>query len=806
MFASVWRDFHAAARKVSRDWKFSAAAVATLALGIGGNTAIFTIVERFLVRSLPFPDADRLVRINDRVFAPGGQVYRPQVLPWHFQGIASEARSFDRVVAISPERLTFIGGEAAVALQGANVSAGTLALLGIAPIRGRAFTPEEERLGERSSAALISYRFWKERLGGREDVIGAPLRLVDHTVTIVGVLPPEYRFPYGCDVWQPLVVEPASPRDLFVVARLSPGVTLAAANADLSAIAKRQEATGPTIIRGRGMDARFLKDAMTQEERRIPVALMAAVGFLLVLACANLASLLLVRSVARQRELAIRAALGASRASQMRETLAETLLLAGAGGGLGLLAAGWAAEPLAVLVPRVFGEDLPLVGSRIGPVVTLFACAVSAVTGLVFGVVPAWRRSRIDPAAVLATAGRAMSLPAATRRLLCGFVVAEVALATLLLAGGALMIADFWDREHRPLGLAASHLLSVEVPMRDASEGSPEHRRRLVAEILRAAQSIPGVASCAVTTGNPFSERRWGVRIAPERTVDATQELSVVNLRLATPGLFRTYETLLVAGRDLSQSDRAGSASVAVVSRSLARRFWASQDPIGQRLVRRAPDGSLVGMTVVGVVGDLRENSDIQEAVYLPFDQTSELEAAETVYVMVRGEGPDAAWSRQVPRALARVDPRLGIAETGLMDALYEKNLKQQRAGTSILVFFAGFGLLLASIGILATVSFVALQRRLEFGVRAALGATPRQIRRLVLGQGVMLALAGCGLGLLGALAANRALSAAIADFSVRPGLCACVAAVLLLVTAAASDTPARRAARRDPLEALRTG
>jgi putative ABC transport system permease protein len=803
MLLSLLHDFRVALRRLVRDWRFAAAAVATLALGIGGNTAIFTIVERFLVRSLPFPHADRLVRINDTTLAPGGQYYRPQVLPWHWNGVAKEARSFDRVVAISPERLTWIGGDAAVAYQGANVSAGTFELLGVRARRGRLFNAEEERLGERANVAVVSDRFWKTRLGGREDAIGAPLRLADKTATIVGVLPPDYRFPYSCDIWQPLIVEPSDPRDLFTVARLAPGATLEAANRELADIAKRQEATGPTIIRDRGMDARFLKDAMVQEERRIPVALMAAVGFLLLLACANLASLLLVRSVARQRERAIRAALGASRSRQVRETLAETLILAVAGGGLGLLLASRAVEPLAVLVPRVFGEDLPLVGSPIGPTVTIFACVLSLSTGLLFGLVPAWRGAHADPAPLLAGAGRSVSLSGGVRRLLSGFVVAEIALATLLLAGGALMLADFWERQQRSLGLQAANLFSVEVPLRDASEGSADRRRQIVREALRSVTAIPGVASCAATTGNPFSQRRWGVRIAPAEKVDPGRELSTVNLRLVTPGLLRTYEAVIVAGRECDESDRPDSPPVVVVSRGLAKRFWGDESPLGKRLVRRAPDGSLVGMTIVGVAGDIRELGDIQESVYIPYEQMAGSEAAETIYVMVRGQG-SGGWAREVPRVLARVDSRLGIAESGFMDALYEANLKQNRAGTSILAFFAGFGLLLASMGILATVSFVALQRRSELGIRAALGATPSQIRRLILKQGFVLAVAGCSVGLLGALAANRALSAAIGEFQVRPGLCAAVAAALLLVTAAASDMPARQAARRDPLKALR--
>jgi putative ABC transport system permease protein len=794
-----------ALRRLRRDWRFSAAAIVTLTLGIGGNTAIFTIVERFLVWSLPFPQAHRLVRIDDTLQAAGGQMYRSQVLPWHWSGVAGSAHSFDRVVGIRPERLTWIGGEAVLAVQGADVSTGTFDLLGVRPIRGRLFTPEEERLGEKSGAALVSDRFWRAHLGAREDAVGGPLRLADRTATIVGILPPTYRFPYACDIWQPLTIAPSDTRDLFVVARLTPGATLAAANIELAHIARQQELGGPAIIRERGMEARLLQDAMVQQEARIPAALMAAVGFLLLLACVNLASLLLVRSVARQRETAIRVALGAGRARQIGEALTETVLLAGTGGALGLMLAGSAAGPLSVLVPRVFGEDLPLLGSRIHPSAALFACLLSILTGLVFGLVPTWLETGSDPAVLLAGVGRSVSLSARTRRVLGSLVVAEVALATLLLAGGALMAADFWDREHRDLGLRTRDLFAVEVPLRDAAGGSAERRRALVGEIVRSVGEIPGVASIAATTGNPFSERRWGVRIAPAEKVDPSRELSTVNLRLVTPGLFRTYGAILVAGRDISEMDRQDDPPVAVVSRGLARRFWGADAAIGRRFVRRAPEGGLILTTVVGVVGDIREQGDLQEAIYIPYAQVAGLVAAETITLMVRGRGPSDSWAREVPLAVARVDPRLGIGETGFMGVLYEQNLKQSRAGASILACFAGFGVLLASLGILATVSFVSLQRRGELGIRSALGATPSEIRRLILGEGLRLAAVGCLSGLLLALAAGRLLAGVLPDFNARPWLCGAVAASLLVVAAAASDRPARRAARRDPLEALRS-
>jgi putative ABC transport system permease protein len=798
-------DLRLAGRRLCRDWRFSAAAVATLALGIGGNAAIFAIVERFAVLPLPFPRAGRLVRITDTVQAAGGQLYRPQVLPWHWQGIASAAHSFDRAVAISPERWTWIGGEAAVPFQGAMVSAGTLDLLGVEPIRGRLFTPDEERLGLESGAAVVSDRFWKTRLGGREDALGGPLRLADRTATIVGILPPQFRFPYGCDVWSPLVVDPNDTRDLFVVARLAPGARLAAANIELANLARRQEGGGPAIIKGRGMEARFLKDAMAAAESRIPLTLMAAVGFLLLLSCANLASLLLVRSVSRQRERAIRAALGAGRARQVREALAETVLMACSGGAIGLFFASLAIEPLSVLVPRVFGEDLPVPAASGRPEIALFACLLSLATALVVGFAPALGRSDIDPAAVLGGAGRSSSLPAQARRLLNGFVAGEVALATVLLAASAVMGADFWDRQRRDLGLRAANLYAAEIPLVSATGQSGDRRRLLVQEILRSVARVPGVSAVAATTGNPFSERRWGARIAPAEKVDPGRELSTVNLRLVTPGLFATYGTRLVAGRDLSEADRADAPPVAVVSRGLARRFWGDEDPIGKTLVRRAPDGSLIRTEVVGVVGEIRELGDIQEALYLPYMQLAGLEAAETVTVMARSGSGSAAWTREIPRLLNRIDQRLGLAEAGFMDDLYRRNLRQNRAGTAILAFLGGFAVLLAAIGILATVSFVSLHRRSELGIRSALGATPRQIRSLVLGHGLRLSIVGCLIGLPLALAANRVLASALTDFRMRPLLCAAVAAVLMLVTVLASDGPARRAANRDPLRALRS-
>jgi predicted permease len=800
------QDFRDALRVFRRNPGFAVAAVATLALGIGGNAAIFSIVDRIVVRSLPFPQADRLVRLRDTVVAPGGEFYKSQMLPPHWAAIAQGTHSFDRAFAELPEQLTWIGGESPVSFQGARVSAGTFQTLGVAPASGRLFTTDEEGLGDRSTVAVVSDRFWKTHLGGRPDVLGSPLRLADATATIVGVLPAGFRFPYACDVWRPLTVDPNGRRDLFVIARLASGASLAAARREMDDTARRLDAEGPLFLKGRGIDVTPLRTYLVGGEDRVPLALMASVGFLLLLSCVNLSALALARSIERRGEMGIRAALGASRARQIQKVLCETLLLSAAGGFAGWMLSRAAAGPLTTLLPRAFVEDLPLSSADTAPAVALLALCLSTVTGLIFGLAPAWSGSRHDPISALRRAGRSLSLGAGARRLLSALVATEIALATLLLGGAALMCADFLDRQNRKLGLNAEHLYSAQIPLRNSSGNSPELRRRLVAEILRTTRNMPGVASAAIVTANPFSERQWGVVIAREgESLDPTRELSTVNLRLATPGLFRTYETPLVAGRDISEADRPETPLVAVVSRHLAKRLWADADPIGRRLVRRRPDGTLASAAVVGVVADVRDFGDLRDTVYLAYDQATELEAAETIYIMGRGQGGVDAWTRELPRAVAAVDSRLGIAESGFLTDLYADSLRQNRLGTSIIGCFAGFGLLLAAIGVFALVSFVALRRRAEIGVRIAVGASPPQVRRLVLGQGWLLALAGAAAGFPLALAANRILQASIPGFGMRPALCAAATGLLIVVAVLASHAPAQRAAKLDPMTALRS-
>ncbi|MDQ2870849.1 MAG: ABC transporter permease, partial [Acidobacteriota bacterium] len=438
---SVWNDLRYAVRTLTKSRGFSAAAILTLALGIGGNFAIFSVVHAVFFRPLPFPEEHRLVRLYDATLAPGGQVYRGNLLPSRWEAIARRSRSFDRVTAQRPENLTLLGAAAPVMLDAASVSPGTLELFGVAPTIGRAFTREEERLGSAGGVALVSDRLWKRHFSADARVIGRALRLSDRTLAVVGVLPDGFHFPYRADVWLPLAIDPADRHDVLAIARLAPGAGIDRARSEMAGLAKTLEAEDPASSRGRAIDVTPLRQDLIRDEQRVPLALMAAVGFLLLLGCANLANLLLARSVGRQKEMAIRGALGATRWRQARQLLAESVTLSAVGGALGVLGARALGSSLSSLVPRVLDEELAFSRAAWDPRLLIFALGVSAATGILFGLAPAWSAARRDVASTLKWGGRS-SGSGGPRRLLSGFVVGEIALATVLLGAAAWMLAD----------------------------------------------------------------------------------------------------------------------------------------------------------------------------------------------------------------------------------------------------------------------------------------------------------------------------------------------------------------------------
>jgi putative ABC transport system permease protein len=606
------------------------------------------------------------------------------------------------------------------------------------------------------------------------------------------------------DIWLPLTMSPADRRDYLTLARLAPGASLERAQGQLNLLTRRLESSD-SRSRNHSFDAMWLKTDLLRDQERVPLALLAAVGFLLALSCANLSALLLAKSVARRREMAIRAALGASGGRQMRQLLTESLLLAIPAGAVGLAIAIAAQRPLFALVPQVLGEELQYRATEIKPSLVVFTLVLSGIVALLFGLAPALRASRGNPVTALGAGERSATAAREGRRMLSAFVIGEIALSTTLLAGATLMIGDLAQLQTQPLGISPRGLLSMEVPFSAVPDTSGEGRDRKIRALVDAVRTVPGVRSAAATTVNPFWGGTWGIGVGPAGRIDPGAPLPTVNFRMTTPGLLRTSGTALIAGRDFTEDDRDGSAAVAIVSRRLASRLWPGTPAVGQDLVRRASDGSTLPMRVVGVAEDVRDAGDLEGAVYLPCAQLARQVELERIYIMARGPGPSGPWIREAARAVGRVDPRLAVAEAETMDVLYDRTIAQNRLGTKLLAAVAAFGLLLATMGIYTVVAFTAGERRLEFAIRTALGAAPAEIRRLILRQGLVLGIAGCGAGLALALALNRLLARALHGFPSSLWLPMSVALLLFAATLAASSVPALRAAHIDPSDTLRS-
>jgi len=792
-------------RALAKSPGFAAAAIATLALGIGGNCAMFGVVNAIFLKPLPFPEPQRLVRLLDKTTTPSGQTYTGNLLPSRFERIAAEAGVFDRATAQRVERLTLTGSGGPVRVDGASLSAGSLALLGVVPALGRRFRPEEERAGEASGVALVSHRLWRERLGGDRSLVGRAILLDGHSVVVVGVLPAGFHFPYRADVWLPLRIDPSDRRDLLVIARLAPGRRLSDARAQASVIARRLEEEDPAAGRGRGLAIVTLHSNLVREEDRVPLLLLAAMGSFLLLTCANLASLILARSAARQRETAIRAALGEGRSRQVRRFLSESLLLSILGAGAGLLLAGWMSGPLDALVPRVLLEELPSGRGGLDLRLLAFAAAAAVATGVLCGLAPALSSAGVDVGPLLKAGGRLAAGGGEHRRLLSGFVVLQVAISTLLLSDAFAMMRGFHEKRTRDLGVDPKNLLHAELEFPLSRYGGGAERVRALDEILRRISSVSGVSRAAATSVNPLWGGTWGMGIAPGSLAGDPREYRSVNARLVTPGLLRTMGTALLSGRDISETDREDSPQVAIVSRRMARRIWGEASALGQTVARRSARGEPVRMQVVGLAADVADFGEMEETVYLPYQQLSNSEDAETVHLMVRGDPGRRGFAADISRAVWAVDPALALAEVSPMEGLYAASLSQQRLGTLILGAFGVFGLALAAIGAYGVAAFRAGRRHTEIGIRLALGARPAAIQRLFVREGLGLSVAG-GLSGIAAMEFSRPLLARAlgSGFAGSPGLDAVVVGVLVAAGTLASWAPARRASHLDPLGALR--
>lgn len=796
---SFLHDLRGAIRSLRRSPGVALAAIATLAVGIGGLCALFAVVDLTLLRPLPIAHEEEMLRLREGVRQPDGTVDSVNVVGPHFQEIAAQTRTLSALVAMSARAVALTGGDVPLHVEAATVSPHALQTLGIPLIAGRAFTDAEEQLGASSPAVLIGESLARAHFGDASTAPGREIVLDGRSRQVIGVLPAWFRFPYHAQAWLPVVPSASSADDYAVFARMAPGVSLAQVQAELNAIAQRMPARVPGTFPGYTLIATAMRESLVDGEHRVALAMLGVLGAFLLLACANVATLLLARSAARRKEIALRAALGATRARQIRQLLLEASLVAVAGAALGTLLA-MAAAPAAVqLAPGNLTRQLGLADLRLDWRVLSFALGCCVLAALAAGVAPALQASRPDLNDVLKEGAGAGSSRKSHRPLHL-LTIAQTALAFALLTGGGLIVEDFRALSLKPAGFEPHQLIAAEITLPEQRYANGPRRAAFVADLQSSAATLPGVEAAAITSVNPFGGGTWSAPMLALRQ-DESQARSV-NHRLITPGLLAAMRIPLLRGRDFSAADAAGATPVVIVSSRLARRLWPGGDALHEQ-VRSARAGS-PALTVVGVAGDVLDDGDLRETWYLPYAQKADTGAAETFWLLVRSPARDL--ERPLRRLVASIDPQLAIDRIVPMDSMRADALVRPRLGALAVGLFSAFGLLLAALGTFGVISFTMAQRRREMGVRLALGATALRIAALVLRRALSLAVAGQCIGAIAALALHATLRDHLtAVTGAQPLLYAAVALLLTLAASGAASIAARRSSSVDPAEVMRS-
>ena len=804
---TIRQDAGYALRTMRRNPVFAATAVVVLALGIGGNAAMFTVIRAVLLKPLDYRDPDRLVQVS------GGAT------PARFEEMRAGARSFTGLGAFGGEEsLTLTGAAEPEVLRGARVSADFLRILGVDPIFGRSFLPEEDSPGG-APVAMISAELWQRRFAGDAQIAGKTVILASTPYAIIGVLPPRFQFPSpGLDLWvtrpsewslMPPKSRPLSPF-LSIFGRLKPGLTLEQASAELGVLRHQYAAVHPTMLDAKPKSpdrVTPMKEALVADVRSMLWMLFGAVGFVLLIACANVASLLLARATSRSREFAVRSALGAARIRLIGQLLGESILLSLAGGALGVLLANWSLR----WIPKMTAFDLPRAGEiHLDGTVLAFSALLSVITGVLFGLVPALGASRPDLIGVLRASGNAARNRAPRRFLVDlsarGLLVAgQVALSMILLIGGALLMESVVHLRGVNPGFNPANLLTMRISLPQSRFDTDQKRNAFYEELIRRVGSSPGARSATMALTLPMTN------YAGTPVQDAAQaplklnERPIATILTVTPDYFRTLEITLRRGRDFSEQDTVGAKRVTIVDERLAHRFWpaypSGQDPVGQRILIGANPQPA---EIIGVVADVHqnlENTAWPDSVYIPFAQGPPSSAL----LAVRTESDPLRFVGAVRAEALAIDRDQPIAAVKTMEDLVEEEVGPRKLTVMLLASFAGVALLLAVVGIYGVISYSVAQRTQEMGIRRALGAQPADILRLVMGQCLGLTLAGIAAGIAGALALTHVMESLLFQVSTTdPVTFVSVAVLFLLVALAASYIPARRATRIDPMAALR--
>jgi putative ABC transport system permease protein len=779
---------------------FTAVAVLTLALGIGANTAIFSVVNAVLLRPLPFKDSEQLVIVYEKTQT----VPRDFISVPDLQDYRAASHTFESTATFVPQSVNMTGTGEPERVVGAFTTSSLFHMLGVNVERGRALTTEDDAEGG-GLVAVLSNEFWQRRFGGDSNVVGRSLVFNGEPYTVVGVMPSGFQF-HGVapDVLLPAQKWPnykvaRSSHNAWVIGRLKPGVSRAMAEEELGSIARRLEEAYPEDNRGRGVEVVGLQEHQVEDIRPALLILLGAVGFILLIACANIANLLLARGAARRREVALRSALGASRARLLRQLLTETLLLALTGGVAGLLLAQWGVDALL----SINTADIPLQGGvRLDARVLVFSLALSVLTGFVFGVVPALQLSKADLNRDLKEGGKTIGEGGARTRLRGAFVVSQVALSLVLLVGAGLLLNSFYRLLRVEPGFDPRNLLTMEYRLPKNRYAKGEQQWAFHKEVVERVSRVPGVESAAVVRGLPFSGNGGSLTYAlPDRPAPPAGQEPKALENAIDPNYLRTVGLPLLRGRNFTLQDGSDTQPVVLVNRTMAENLWPGEDPLGKRI--ELPEAKVTA-TIVGVVGDAKQY-DIGEKqlpqIYTSYAQNPHIFGT----LVVRARVEPLSLAKSVREAVWSVDPDQPVWKVRTLEYLLNLNVADRRFVLYLMACFAALALLLTALGIYGVVSYTVAQRTHEIGVRVALGAQGRDVLRLVLRHGMGLTLAGVGLGLAAAFAVTRLMSGLLYGVSATdPPTYAFVALLLAAVALLACLLPALRATRVDPMEALR--
>ncbi len=800
---NLMQDIRYGIRMLLKKPGFTLIAVLALALGIGANSAIFSVVNSVLLRPLPFDSPDQLVMVYES--RPQRGFLRGTVTPLDFIDWRAQNQVFSHVVAFNYGNYNLATGGDPERVTGVNASPDIFELLGVKPLLGRTFTPEEEKQGNHR-VVILDYRFWQSQFGGDSNVIGRSLTIDGEPYTVAGVLPDGFHFIVENEdpqVWVPLSFKPDNltrgGHFLRLLARLKPGVTIEQAQSDMTTVAGRLEQQYPDTNTGHLSFVAPLHSEIVGDVKPALLMLLGAVGLVLLIACANVANLMLARAAARQKEVAIRTALGARRLRLIRQFLTESLILALVGGSIGLLLALWGVDILTSIIP----EDIPRLSEmRLDGRVLVFTFGISLLTGLIFGLAPALQASKPDLNETLKDGGRGGSAGFRRQRLLSMFVVCEIALALILLIGSGLLIKSFLRLQHTKPGFSPDNLLSMDISLPDSKYPEMINQTTYFHQLLEKVRGLPGVESATLITPLPYSQMNLSLSFSVEGRPPASPgQRTSAAWRTVGTDYFQTMKIPLLRGRAFTEKDVTGAPNAMIINDTFAKRFFPDEDPIGQHMTIGYNDTK---GEIVGIVGDVKFaglDSEPSPEMYTPYAQTP----WQSTSLIVRTTASPSDMAAAVRSQVQSLDKDMPVSSIKTMDQRLSESVARPRFNTLLLSLFAAVALILSAVGIYGVMSYSVSQRTHEIGIRMALGAQKGDVVKLVVRQGMVLAGIGLVIGVGGALLLSRLMASFLFGVSATDPLTFTgVSLVLALAAFLACYIPARRATKVDPMVALR--